>query len=236
MPSPEVLEALKTDQAAGLTHRQLAAKHNVPFGSIARWLKPPVIQTLSESVNQAIQVESSEPASENTESPKGTESTSLPPSTPFVQPTASLTQLEEDREAARQAMRAGIAGKWPDGRKCELSTQQTALIKLLLKDELEPEAERNLYAGRSTDELAERSLVLAVSVLGLRKVAELLRTLGKAGTLDLGLEWSPDGAMGEAAVERVESVAPAEAVALVSAVPVETAPRVHDSGVESLGP
>ena len=73
----------------------------------------------------------------------------------------------------------------------ELTAQQTALIRLLLKDELEPETERNLYAGRHTEELAERALVLAVSVLGLVRVAAQLRELGRAGMLDLGLDWEP---------------------------------------------
>lgn len=174
---PALLPLLQEDQKAGLTIREIANKHHLPSGSVGRWLlksrlKAEAIQSPGESpirdeLSQAIQ----EKNGEERES---------------VASVPEASQLEKDREAARQAMRDGLSGKK------ELSSQQTAIIRLLLKDELEPETERNLYAGRPLEELAERSLVLTVSIFGLVKTAALLRELSKAGTLDLGLDWSPE--------------------------------------------
>lgn len=146
-----------------------------------------------------------------------------------------LSALEKTREAARLQLHKIAVGE------VEGDASQMAALRLLLKDELEPETERNLYAGRSVEELAERSLVLAVSVLGLVKVAAQLRELAKAGTLDLGLDWEPPKvAQIEAVAERVtETVTPAlddsaAGETAEKAVTPSAAVSVDRSGVETL--
>lgn len=247
---PAILPTLKADEASGLGIREIARKYNLPSGSVARWLRKPTaslpLQSDAASQDASLKRDTTqglkhgnEGAQSVTITPNVTLDGSVPRQRPAISPAeppsfqpAAVTQLEIDREAARKAMRDGLAGK------IELSAQQTALIKLLLKDELEPETERNLYAGRSTDELGERALVLSVSVLGIRKVAEMIRDLSKAGTLDLGLEWEPKAEREELppvaeAVDKVESIVEwTKPTSVTSSVKAGPTPEL--GGVESL--
>lgn len=231
---PAILPTLKADQQAGLGVQAIAQKYGLPKGSVSRWLNKPETVKLDDTVSakpldETRAADSNEDSQSVTITPNVTLDGSVPRQRPAISPfeppsfqPAAVTQLEIDREAARKAMRDGLAGK------IELSAQQTALIKLLLKDELEPETERNLYAGRSTDELGERALVLSVSVLGIRKVAEMIRDLSKAGTLDLGLEWEPKA-------EREELPPVAEAVDKVESIVEWTKPSVTVKPTPELG-
>ena len=229
---PAILSTLQEDEKAGLTVRAIASKHNLPPGSVHRWLTKAKRQAIPETLDgtvrretdvSPIQVETTQARRQKDDAESDYESS------------VDLSELESDRKLARKMMRDGISGR------ITLTAQQTTLIRLILKDELEPENDRNLYAGRDTTELAERSLVLLVSVLGLVKVAAIIRELSKAGTLDLGLEWQPDGKdepLGEALadapkVEEVEQIEPARPQPI--AVQAPEAPKVDFGDVQTIG-
>lgn len=137
------------------------------------------------------------------------------PEAPQANPTSPLDSNLTDKEAsnppqgldlartkARELISDAVSGR------ADPSAQQIAAARMLLKDELEPKQEGNAFSGIPTEELAERALVLAVSVLGLVKVAAQLREMGKAGTLDLGLGWTPDGMKDEDGDARDEGQTP----------------------------
>lgn len=110
--------------------------------------------------------------------------------------------LDLARTKARELISDAVSGR------ADPSAQQIAAARMLLKDELEPKQEGNAFSGIPTEELAERALVLAVSVLGLVRVAALIRERAKAGTLDLGLGWTPDGMKDEDGDARDEGQTP----------------------------
>jgi hypothetical protein len=82
---------------------------------------------------------------------------------------------------------------------------------MLLRDELEPPREQGRYDGLSVEEVAERGLVCAVSVLGLERVGRMLGDLGHKGVLDMGLGWKPERGDTPASLEagRTDTGAPA---------------------------
>lgn len=181
------LEAIRADRQAGMSFPALSAKYGVNAGSIARELNPkpakpaakPDDATLDGSTQREVQgLEARERLD--------TASASQVSNAPTAPKDDSLLI---DKAAARRTMNRAIQGK------VDLSAQQSAMIRLALKDELEPEVEANPYAGTPTEELALRALTLAVSVLGLVRVAALLRSEAKAGTLDLGLDYEPPAEM-----------------------------------------
>lgn len=180
MPTQDVIEALKADLAEGLTYRAISAKRAIPLGTLSVWLKPlKAGQTIGPQTDR--HTDRQRP-SESVGPVDGTIQTETPSASLQVIPP---TELEKARAEARKALGDIAAGRVSG------DASRMAALRLLLKDELEPETERNLYAGRSSEELAERSLVLAVSVLGVRKVSALMRSLAQSETLDLGLEWAP---------------------------------------------
>lgn len=169
------LETIKARLAAGETLTALAKEFKVNKGTMFRVLNPPKRET-GDNKDPKRTVTTSANAGEQ-EGKLEAESSDVQES-----------ELKSDRQAARKLMRKALNGK------VDLTAQQTALIRLLLKDELEPEAEKNPYAGIETEELGLRALTCAVSVLGLHRVSVILSTQAKAGTLDLGLNWEPDEA------------------------------------------
>lgn len=100
--------------------------------------------------------------------------------------------LDRDRLSARRALKAIVSGKMT------AKPGQMMGIKMILKDELEPEKAPNPYAGIAETELAERMIVTACSVLGVKRLTEILMGLAKLGEADVlhGLEaFEPDGSV-----------------------------------------
>ena len=100
--------------------------------------------------------------------------------------------LAKDRAAARRALQGIVSGR------VVAKAGQMMAIRLILKDELEPERAPNPYAGIAETELAERIVVTACSVLGVKRLTEILMGLAKLGEADVlhGLEaFEPDGSV-----------------------------------------
>ena len=94
--------------------------------------------------------------------------------------------IQEDRNAARRALREIVTGR-------QLAKAgQMQGIKMLLADELEPEKDANPYSGIPEDELAERMVVTACSILGIRKLTDVLKRLALAGEADVLTGFVPD--------------------------------------------
>ena len=87
--------------------------------------------------------------------------------------------LAADQRSARVALKGIVTG-----RKIAKPGQMAA-IKMLLQNELEPEKAPNPYTGQSEDELAERMIVTACSVLGIKRLTEVLMQLAKLGEADV---------------------------------------------------
>lgn len=146
--------------------------------------------------------------------------------------------LELARTQARKLISDAVSGR------ADPSAQQIAAARMLLKDELEPKQDGNAFSGIPTEELAERALVLAVSVLGLVRVAALIRERAKERTLDLGLGWTPAGMKDEDGDARDEGATPAPVADSPNALAADTGPRlsagpsalvVPDTETEGLG-
>lgn len=173
---PALLPELQADAQAGMTVRAIAAKRGLPFGSVSRWLRKAaksdsVAQDTSESVTRdSIATLTQVRTGKSVKVKEVVGSEVSPPEIEAI-----------DKPAARRMMNQAIRGE------IELDAQQGQMIKTALKDELEPEAESNPYAGTAEEELAERSLVLACSVLGYASVVARLRMMARAepGLLDL---------------------------------------------------
>ena len=201
-----LLPDLKADVALGKGIRQIALERNLPFGSVARWLRKPEIDTVAQSAGVSVtQTPSDSATQEKVEALEGTGTASAPlQSTPSplqpVRPSPEQSPLEIARQAARQSLIDIASGR------VEGDASRMAAIKLLLKDELEPEVESNPYVGQPTEELGLRAITLAVAVLGLNAVAKIIRDQARAGTLDLGLDWTPLSAVPEAVALTPEAV------------------------------
>lgn len=102
---------------------------------------------------------------------------------PSFSPSATL---DDSRTAARRLLHDALTGA------VDPTAQQVAAARLVLRDELEPSEERNPYAAFPEDELAERVLTLAASVLGVARCTEILSDLAKAGTADVLQGGEPD--------------------------------------------
>lgn len=204
-------KAIKARRENGESIGSIARSFGVNKGSIQYILKPPQKHTKLEQI--AGLPNSQTDVNVPKEQTRKTAETS----------DAQETELQNDRKAARELMRKALKGK------VELSAQQTSLIRLLLKDELEPEAEKNPYAGIETEELGLRALTCAVSVLGLQRVSMILSAQAKAGTLDLGLNWEPE----EAKQQREQALLPPSQELTQSRVTVVMRQPASD-GVETL--
>lgn len=113
--------------------------------------------------------------------------------------TRSSASLASDRKAARKALQDIVTGRK------EAKPGQMAAIKLLLQDEIEPERDPNPWAGLPEDELAERVVVTAASVLGVKRLTDVLVRLAQRGEADVlhGLE-TFDSAIGQQASPKDE--------------------------------
>lgn len=195
-----ILPSLLADEAAGMSARQIATKHQLLPGSVYRALKraKPVDtetsvetgnaetgkQGVSESPVAKDEDGEAETASASFQHNQGKPLQSVKKSADNA-PVQPQSQLDIDRDEARKALRAIVSGK------LEGSAQQMAAIRLLLKDELDPETEVNPYAGIPTDELALRIMTLAGSVLGLSRLSRVMRQESQGGMMDLGLDYVP---------------------------------------------
>lgn len=167
-----LLPTLKADRDAGMGVVDIARKHGLPKGSVSRWLakgKPESVKP--ETGDSPETLDGSRPTVFQDEAGKKRGKQALP----------EPSSLSIDKATARLKMNEAIAGR------IKLDAVQAGLIKTALKDELEPEVERNPYAGTPEDELAERALVLACSVLGVKSIAARLALMLKhePGMLDL---------------------------------------------------
>lgn len=244
---PAILPSLQADEAAGMTIRAIAAKYQLPPGSVGRWLfksrakAETVIQEAGVSPRQetpetVIQGQVAQDEVEQGET--GTASQSSNQHQPLQsvkksadnEPVQPQSQLDIDRDEARKALRAIVSGK------LEGSAQQMAAIRLLLKDELDPETEVNPYAAIPTDELALRIMTLAGSVLGLSRLSRVMRQESQGGMMDLGLDYVPSAEIAsEVAVPTRAEVTRVETLEVEAATSeVAKAGPVQAFGVESL--
>ncbi len=109
-----------------------------------------------------------------------------PPSAPLppADPVTAGASLDASRIAARMLLHNALTGA------SEVSAQQIAAARLVLKDELEPERV-NPYSGIPEAELAERCIVMACSIMGVERVSEILRQLAHEGMADV-MSMTPD--------------------------------------------
>lgn len=172
MPDETLTQALKDDLAEGLTYRAISAKRGIPLGTLALWLPALKVKPQTDKQTPDGQIDKQAfPESLQGSKAKGQGRSS---ETGFQAPSDHL-----DKASARKTLNEIALGHR------EGDASQMAALKLVLKDELEPETESNPYAGTPEEELGERALVLACSVLGYRSVVARLRELGKAEMLDL---------------------------------------------------
>lgn len=90
----------------------------------------------------------------------------------------SASELEKARFNARKLLSNAVSGIG------DPSAQQIAAARLLLAGELEPAEDVNPYAGILEEELAERAIVCACSVLGVDVVQMVLDRLRHEGQAD----------------------------------------------------
>lgn len=162
---------LQEKHKAGATVKELATEYALNKGSVSRALRAKVAsgatrQTVAELQDTTLDgsVKPRKPRKEDEDEGE-----------------QALSSQVIDKATARRRMNDAIAGR------IKLDPTAAGLIKTALKDELEPEVERNPYAGTPEDELAERALVLACSVLGVKSIAARLALMLKhePGMLDL---------------------------------------------------
>lgn len=248
---PAILPSLQADEAAGMTIRAIAAKYQLPPGSVGRWLfksrakAETVIQEAGVSPRQetpetVIQGQVTQDEVEQGEIGSASQSYNedKPKTLRSVKAIKGASSDEEeaapdefiDKKAARRMMNRSIRGE------VELDTQQSQMIKAALKDELEPEQEVNPYAGIPTDELALRIMTLAGSVLGLSRLSRVMRQESQGGMMDLGLDYVPSAEIAsEVAVPTRAEVTRVETLEVEAATSeVAKAGPVQAFGVESL--
>ncbi len=160
---------LEADRAAGLSMQAIADKHGVNIGSVSRALKPKMqVQGASDTSLQGLQPRTDSPQGQ-TETLDGSarKAGSQAPISPSDTPEDEGIDRVTARRLWNQAMRGEV----------KLDTVRAGLIKAALGKELEPETEDNPYTGAPEEELVEKCLVLACSVMTPRRVVNRLRKM-----------------------------------------------------------